>query len=82
MSLETIAYVGVRSFTIVNTGTGTPDGLVTLQQALGFELADYFRPTAPTTTHQAIRSRNRGDAVCLPERRCRAAPFRSLHAST
>lgn len=48
VSLEAIAHAAARSFSIVHARQGSPSHIEPIQAALGFKLAEYFKPTADT----------------------------------
>lgn len=57
VSLEAIAYVTARSFSMINASQGSPYGVEAITQALGFNLADYFKPTAATYLAQVPKAK-------------------------
>ncbi len=48
VSIDAIVWSATRSFTIINGRKGTPEGAAEIQRALGFNLADHFKPTVET----------------------------------
>lgn len=52
VSLEAIVWGAARSFQIINSREGTPDGVEQLQKALSFSLPAYFKTTADTYLSQ------------------------------
>jgi ParB-like chromosome segregation protein Spo0J len=57
VALEAIVWATARSFTMVNGRIGTPDGVDKLQDALSFNLAEYFRPTVDTYLGQVPKAK-------------------------
>lgn len=57
VSLEAIVWGSARSFSIINGREGTPEGVDALQQALGFNLADHFKPTVETYLSQVPKAK-------------------------
>lgn len=60
VSIEAIVWKAARAFTIINGREGTPDGVAEIQQALGFNLADYAdRRTMPSGLASSLIHRRR-----------------------
>jgi len=57
VSLEAITYCTARSLSMVNGSDGAPFGVTAIQEALGFKLSAYFKPTAETYLSQVPKAK-------------------------
>lgn len=57
VSIEAIVWGTARAFSIINGRDGSPHGVAEIERALGFTMADYFKPTAQSYLGQIPKAK-------------------------